>query len=229
MLLRTLRPHRRLLSAALPLAVATGPNACAGHRGTGAPPVAGIVLPTRYDEHRFYVTPVTAAGDTLAFVLDSGINGNLASTDLAARLRLPSKPLVQGADTAWLAALPAFAPWATIPAPDTAGPLRGRFLTVPLAGEGLLIARAGDAGGIGSPWLAGRVWTFDYPRHRLLLHRYSASSPVSASIVGDHWSKPLRTSGYHPSRPYGPEKVTSLPTRSGWRSARTMAVVPPIE
>jgi hypothetical protein len=140
-----------------------------------------MVIPTRYDEHRFYVAPVTASGDTLGFILDSGIDSDLLSVELAARLRLAHEPLVHGADTMWLARLPALSPAASIPAPDSAGLLRGGFLEVPLAGDGLLIARRGDAGVLGSPWLARRVWTFDYPGRRLLWHPSGSAVPSVAA------------------------------------------------
>lgn len=166
----------RVCTAVLPLVAAIVAPACAGRREPG-PGAAVVVIPTRYDEHRFYVTPITASGDTLAFILDSGLDGDFLSADVVARLRLPRVPVVQGADTLWLAILPELAPAAAIPAPDTAAPLGARFLIMPLAGQGLLIARPGDAGVLGSPWLARRVWTFDYPGRRLLLHPPGGARP----------------------------------------------------
>ncbi|MDQ6691055.1 MAG: hypothetical protein M3Z18_11155 [Gemmatimonadota bacterium] len=174
---------RRVFTTVFALAAALAASACVSQRGPGLG-TEPSAIPTRYDEHRFYVTPVTTGGDTLAFILDSGIASDLLSTEVAARLRLPREPMVQGADTLWLAALPALSPAASIPAPDPAGPLQGRFLVVPLAGQGLLIARAGDAGVIGSSWLGNRVWTFDYPGRRLLLYPIGARPlPLAAHQV----------------------------------------------
>jgi hypothetical protein len=125
-----------------------------------------LVLPSRYVEGLFYVRPITIKGDTFNFYTDTG-GGLFIYRAAAERLGLPIINIGgEGDDTFLVTSLPAFKPEATIPLPESR--------------EGRLPVFAPDAneretmmdfdGMLGQEWFAGRVWTFDYPQRRLLLH-----------------------------------------------------------
>ncbi|MDX2033714.1 MAG: hypothetical protein SF339_23765 [Blastocatellia bacterium] len=125
-----------------------------------------IALPARYDEHRFYVQPVTTAGAKLNFFTDSG-GGLFIFREAAERLGLSIRNLGGEGDEAFhVAALPAFKAGAAIPLPESR---EGRLpVWAPPAGD--RAANEFDYDGmLGQDWFGGRVWTFDYPGRRLLL------------------------------------------------------------
>lgn len=121
-----------------------------------------LVLPVKYDEHRFYVQPVTEDGTTLNFFTDTG-GGLFVFSDVVERLKLPvQKPEAEGAPGAVM--LPEFKSNAAIPAPLGS---RERLSVAPVSMRNHL---SHDwSGMLGQQWFAGRVWTFDYPNRRLLL------------------------------------------------------------
>lgn len=129
-----------------------------------------LVLPARYDEHRFFVRPVTLTGQILNFYTDTG-GGLFLYADVAKRLGLPVTTAEVDGQAVSLAALPAFRPGAAIPGPLVSG---GRLPVLPRrAGKdgdatALPVSR-GWSGLLGQAWFAGRVWTFDYPGRRLLV------------------------------------------------------------
>jgi len=153
-----------------------GPAACTrstsvGEAGVSAPrpAAADVALPVRYDEHRWMVRPVTAAGDTLDLYTDSG-GGFL----FIARERLrPDAPTVfaegtPAGDSMFTAPWPTFRAGQEIPPPlDETPP---RITTASLAAfrrqAGAIPARDGF---LGNGWFAGRVWVFDYPARRLFV------------------------------------------------------------
>lgn len=120
-----------------------------------------VELPTRYAAGRFYVTPVTSAGDTVAFYTDTGGGASMIFPSTVDALGLESRELVFRGDTARLAAPPVWKSEAAIPAPAL----------LPPAGPWMLVRQpehsmAGD-GFLGRTWFAGRVWLFDYPGESL--------------------------------------------------------------
>ena len=168
-----LNAARRLLLVAL----AALPLGLGAQRADSA---RSIAMPVRYDEHRIYVRPVTARGDTLAFILDSGFDDDFLSAVLVDRLHFPVESLVEAnRKSLTTARMPVLDPKAAIPDLSSWGEHGDRFTVVPLSGDGLLIARPSDAGVLGSPWLAERVWTFDYPGARLLLWKQGTPSQQS--------------------------------------------------
>jgi hypothetical protein len=124
-----------------------------------------LVLLSKYEEHRFYVQPITIDGTKLSFYTDSG-GGLFVYRDVAERLRLSIINIGgAGQDAFYVASLPAFKVEATIPAPLSR---EGRIpVWSPPANER---ESSINDGMLGQEWFGGRVWTFDYPHRRLLLH-----------------------------------------------------------
>lgn len=123
------------------------------------------VLPTRYDQDRFFATPVTADGQHLTFFADTG-GGLFIAQAAVKRLGLTVRTAHMDEQDVQAAALPPFSPRASIPAVATEG---GVLPVVPPDnGPGAFIYRDVD-GLLGQAWFKGRVWTFDYPGRRLLL------------------------------------------------------------
>jgi hypothetical protein len=152
--------HRTLLALTLlPLA-----GACRSEAPelSGRPGAArdSVVLPAEMVAHRFFVHPITRAGDTLTLYTDTG-GGLFLLADAAERLGLER-------DSAGTVALPAFREGAWIPDPqdvdDTRLPLLEERGGGPDVGDGML----------GQAWFADRVWTFDYGAGRLLLREGGA-------------------------------------------------------
>lgn len=157
-------PPRRSFLKSIPAVIAVLFFCWSAARGqsTGKP----IVLPARYDEHRFYVEPVAADGTRLTFYTDTG-GGLFLLRDAVERLRLSMVNVGgEGKDAFHLAELPKFRADASIPAPLSRG---GRIpVWSPPTGEGGPSNFVGD-GMLGQDWFGGRVWQFDYPGRRLLL------------------------------------------------------------
>jgi hypothetical protein len=122
------------------------------------------VMPARYDEHRYIVTPVTEAGDTLYLYTDTGSTLDMLFPAAIERLGLVTDSLIQGTDTLRFATLPPFRPAASIPFRSAHPVLQRAVLVV----DSIYFAYGTD-GILGQHWFDGRVWTFDYPGHRLLL------------------------------------------------------------
>jgi hypothetical protein len=157
--------HRWIVRAALVLAT-TAPAPVRAQARPGP-----VELPARLIAGRFYVYPVTERGDTLTLFTDTG-GGLWLAADAVARLGLPTQVTgVQGADTMRSVSLPAFRTGRSIPEPLGR---QGRTLFVMPASQ-LQGLGSGWTGMLGQEWFYGRVWTFDYPRGKLLLHASSAS------------------------------------------------------
>ena len=136
-----------------------------------APAPPSQALPAEFEHDRVFVLPVTADGDTLRLFTDTGgsfLSYLAAST--AGRLGLETEIVTQGDQSAPLAEFPSFREGRSIPPiPAYAGDpistlLDGRVAVRPAP------ERADYDGMLGQLWHSGRVWTFDYPRGRLLLH-----------------------------------------------------------
>ena len=120
-------------------------------------------LPTRYAEHRWFVTPVLHTGDTVSLYTDTGGGTNMLWPTTATRLSLSGEWIHQGDDSAQLVDLPAMRADASIPLPAAPPPFGERFLV--FEPEGLA---EGD-GFLSRTWFAGRVWLFDYPGRTLAI------------------------------------------------------------
>lgn len=122
-----------------------------------------LVLPVRYDEHRFFVEPLTADGNKLVFFTDTG-GGLFLFSDVVERLKIPVVKVEEKGETLELVELPKFKEGASIPAPLGS---RERLFVFPSARREAL--SQGWSGMLGQQWFADRVWTFDYPNQSLLL------------------------------------------------------------
>ena len=126
------------------------------------------LLPTLYESGHFYATPRATSGTALKLLVDTGGGGSrgmywisqAAAERIGLRARLPSGRCDLNDVQAQLAPLPRYQPSAEIPRP--LGDCRA-VLVLPDS-----IADGSD-GQLGAPYLSTRIWTFDYPRHRLLL------------------------------------------------------------
>jgi hypothetical protein len=132
------------------------------------------VVPVRYDEHRYIVAPVTKAGDTLYLYTDTGADLNALFPGAIQRLGLVRDSLIRGNHTLRFTTLPSFRPEASIPFRSSHPGMDRAILVV----DSISFA-AGTDGLLGREWFAGRVWTFDYPRHQLLLRSAGDLPPHS--------------------------------------------------
>ncbi|HTG35316.1 MAG TPA: hypothetical protein VLB76_20545 [Thermoanaerobaculia bacterium] len=129
-----------------------------------APKKKAVALPVDFTENRFYVTPVTAKGETLRLYTDSG-GGLFLLSGAVKRLGLPAKTVEEGPEKFEIVELPAFRPEASIPPPIDNG---GGLPVLPPAQEKKGLQDGTMDGMLGQGWFAGRVWTWDYPGRRLL-------------------------------------------------------------
>lgn len=160
--------NRRALSVAVAIAALTNSGHVWAQTAT-----APVELPARLIAGRFYVYPVTERGDTLTLFTDTG-GGLWLAAGAVARLALPTNVEgVQGADTARSVLLPSFRPGLGIPEP-LGHPGRRLFVLPASQQQGL---GSDWTGMLGQQWFFGRVWTFDYPRAKLLVHASAAQVP----------------------------------------------------
>ncbi len=125
-----------------------------------------VALPVRYQEHRFYLEPVTTEGVKLNLFTDTG-GGLFLYRDAAERLKLQLINLSgSGEEAFYVASLPAFQRQASIPAPPTR---EGRIPIFAPPSNQRPESHFQFDGMLGQEWFGERVWTFDYPKRRLLL------------------------------------------------------------
>jgi hypothetical protein len=129
---------------------------------------------------------VTDAGDTLYLYSDTGSEITALFPAAVERMGLTRNSLIRGQDTLQFTTLPPFRPQASIPF-RSPNPERERAIPVV---DSVAFA-AGTDGLLGTGWFAGRVWTFDYPGHRLLLRsagdlpRHSTTHRVPLGFQSD--------------------------------------------
>lgn len=123
-----------------------------------------VELPVRYEQDRFFVTPMTQTGKPMTLFTDTG--GGLFLTEAAVkRLTIPKQGAGEGNARVEYVEMPAFRPEASIPPP------LGNSGQISILAEraGFRLPTEGMDGMLGQAWFSGRVWTFDYPGRRLLL------------------------------------------------------------
>lgn len=130
-------------------------------------------IPTHFQAHRIYATPVAANGDTLRLYTDTG----------GGRLPILLKPTVDGLDLPirdTVSQGQRSIPITTFPTlqnpPPFPQPQSSRVAVLPPGRQAQLLD-LGD-GMLGQHWFAGRRWTFDYDAKRLLLHEGPMDPPV---------------------------------------------------
>jgi hypothetical protein len=142
----------------------------------GAPPAP---MPAVYDEDRFFVQPVTSSGQTLTFYTDTG-GGLFIYRDSAERFGLTiTNGAEQGQEPFYVATLPTFRADATIPLPEWR---KGRLPVLPRDSKSHgFSSKIHEDGMLGQEWFGEHVWTFDYPRRRLLMRAPGDVPKVSAA------------------------------------------------
>jgi hypothetical protein len=138
-------------------------------------------LPARWAAGLFYLEPVTVAGERMSLLADTG-GGTFVTRRCAGRCGMRATPLMGGRSQ-----LPTFQSDAWIPEPS------GGEKWVALNDE------EGD-GMLGQRWFAGGVWTFDYPKKKLILRRapFVPTSDLArhATPLGFRHEWGLRTSNH---------------------------------
>lgn len=135
--------------------------------GLVASPAKGQEIPTVFEAGHFFVMLETTSGQPLKLLVDTGGGGvgNLYLLNLRAvsRLRLPSARCAFGSDTISTVELPIYKQGRGVPQPfgACAGAMAFEDAHPISFSDGLL----------GSNYLNGRIWTFDYPAKKLLLQR----------------------------------------------------------
>jgi hypothetical protein len=126
-----------------------------------------VLIPTRYEGHRFIAVPTTEDNITLSLFTDSA-GGLFLYEDVAERLHLSPISMRGAAENGQplrSVALPTFKPTAAIPPP--LGSEGGRLFVFPRQQDERSSAISRHDGMLGQQWFAGRVWRFDYPNKRL--------------------------------------------------------------
>jgi hypothetical protein len=129
-----------------------------------AAPSGPQVLPTRYEAGHFYAVPQTADGQRLRLLVDTGGGGGdgmpVLGAAAAARLHLETRTCSVDGRALTVARMPRYKPGLGLP-PPRPGTCGSVALVIP--------DTLGSDGQLGAGYLPGRVWTFDYPAHRLTL------------------------------------------------------------
>jgi hypothetical protein len=139
-------------------------------------PASSQILPTRYDNDRFFAVPTTASGSVATLLLDTGDNSRVWETFVARfKLGVDSSP---GAKPTRMTSLPPLRAGLSVPSPSlNRGQIR---VTPPQDMFDTLMSRRTD-GQLGYDWFTDRIWTLDYPGRRILLH---ATTPPR--VDGEH-------------------------------------------
>lgn len=132
-----------------------------------------MVVPTHFEADRVFAVPQTENGETLKLFMDTGGGGNLLCRSAAERLHLalepmPTEPELEselGKDLS-TTLMPPFRAGLGIPANADGN---GSFVVHDcLLHGGKFAAGMGD-GLLSSRWFASRVWTWDYPAHKVTI------------------------------------------------------------
>ncbi len=140
------------------------------------PSAQPVTIPTQFTENMFYARPVAENGVRLKFYTDSG-GGALIYRSVVDTLHLPVlHEEIDGKNTDEVM-LPRFRKDSAIPSPLGH---EGKLFVLP-DDQRLPIFDSDMSGLLGQQWFAGRVWTWDYPNHQLLLRVQGDLPKVSAT------------------------------------------------
>ena len=189
-------------------------------------------IPTIYEAGHFYAVPTAAVGGTLQLIVDTGGGGNAGmywlSRSTAHRLQLKPGHCTYDGHHLPVVDLPHFRKGFGLPPP--LGPCADVLVVDDAAAHGV-------EGQLGAPYLAGRIWTFDYPGQRLLLEDadwhadgdMSHASPLGfqRSAQSRHWNAYPRIVVRVDGQPLDmllDTGATAHPTAAGERASRTPTV-----
>ena len=143
--------------------------------GVGAP----TAMPALCDGDRFFVQPVTSSGQTITFYTDTG-GGLFIYRDSAERFGLKiTNTAEEGKEPFYAASLPTLRGDASIPFPEWR---QGRLPVIARdAKSHEFSSTIHEDGMLGQEWFAEHVWTFDYPKKRLLLRAPGDVPKVAAA------------------------------------------------
>lgn len=133
-----------------------------------------VVLPTEYDQDRFFVVPVVAGGEAMRLLTDTG-GGVFFFDDAAVRAKLTVSGVTLEDYKGLAAKFPEFEPGKGVPTPKTEGdvipiapgPVRARLSWLSKDIDGIL----------GQGWFGDRMWTLDYPGRKLTYHEDKKANP----------------------------------------------------
>jgi hypothetical protein len=148
-------------------------------------------LPARFVAQRVYLLPRTSAGTDLWFYVDSGGGTNMICRDSAERSKLAIEPYSDPESEAELgknlgrSAWPAFVSGAAIPTGGDA--TENPTLLVHDCRPDDESPRAFGDAFLSSRWLAGHVWTWDYPQGTLRLENAGFRPDSAAQKIPIHF------------------------------------------
>lgn len=155
-----------------------------------------VILPTKFEESRFFVEPVTLNGTKLRFFTDTA-GGNFITSKAVQKAGLTTFDKIVGGENKKFAQAPEFREDTWIP------PLvmNGEIM-YPVYDPDLQIGWDGESDGmLGNNWFADRVWTFDYLEQKLILQ-----------TEGDFETRELDTGKYHTEKLHTRELHLELQT-----------------
>jgi len=149
-----------------------------------------IAIPTHFTGNLFYAVPVTTDNLSLSLLADSA-GGLFLYEDTVERLKLtPESVEGDNGKSLRVVSLPVFKTEHSVP-PPLGSPFAGRLFVLPRSKrtEGFVEPMDGI---LGQQWFAGRVWTFDYQRKKLL---WRAAGDVPAHDPSHEVRLGFKTSG----------------------------------
>lgn len=149
---------------------------------------AGRVVPADLRGHRFFARWQQVRGSELRFYLDTGGGTNMLFDATVRRLGLSLDTVTVDGQTGTTVSVARDLGTASFPAltngvPNSDSSTIRLYVPAP-EGEGGMLQRSFQLdslvvdGFLGQPWFADRIWTFDYPGRRLLVHDSGAAAAL---------------------------------------------------